>query len=198
MRKILSLLLLLLVAGGLFADETFTVTNDMTLRQVAHEMKMPVKKLMQHLDVPNGTLQTATIGELGIQRAKLDDIYADFHGNLMGFCTSLTVIGMLVVFLSLIVTGMIISQIKHLNRTKKKPEATQTVETSIGKITGPQPDISTNAIVAVITALHMHIAEAEERQKLILTWKRAPLSLWRGSSRNAMPNQTYFQAKGRS
>ncbi len=198
MRNILSLLLILLLAGVLFAEDAFRVSDDMTLREAATAMRMPVKKLMQHLDLPDSAKPSDTIAELGIQQSQLEEIHTDFHGNLMGFCTSLTVIGMTVVFLSLIVTGMIISQIRHLNKAKKKAGPTKTVETSIGKISGPQPDISTNAIVAVITALHMHIAEAEERQKLILTWKRAPLSLWRGSSRNAMPNQTYFQAKGRS
>ncbi len=198
MRNILSLLLILLLAGMLWAEESFNVTGDMTLRDAATELKMPVKKLMQRLDIPEDAQATDTIAELEIQQAQLEEIHEEFHTNLMGFCTSMTVIGMMVVFLSLIVTGLIISQMKHLNRSKKKTAQTKTVETSIGKITGPQPDISTNAIVAVITALHMHIAEAEERQKLILTWKRAPLSLWRGSSRNAMPNQTYFQVKGRS
>ncbi len=199
MRTFLSILLIVLIASAVWAEDKLSVTGDMTLLQTARAMKMPVKKLVQKLELPHETPRTSTIGELGITKEQLEEVHKDFHGNLMAFCTSITITGMLVVFLSLIVTGVIISQIKHINQKPKKvntPE--QTVKTSIGKVTGPQPDISTNAIIAVITALHLHIAEAEERQKLLLTWKRAPLSLWRGSSRSAMPNQTYFQAKGRS
>jgi len=96
------------------------------------------------------------------------------------------VVGMLVVFISLILIGFIINQLRHLNpqsRTRKEAEPN-------GKAAEPEPDVSTNAIIAVITALHMHVREAEEQRKLMLTWCRAPMSMWR-AGKVAMPNREF-------
>ena len=69
----------------------------------------------------------------------------------------------------------------------------KSVKSSIGKITAPVDHISSNAIVAVITAMYLHEAEVEEQNRLHLTWSRSQLSLWRAS--NVFENR--YNEKGR-
>jgi len=95
-----------------------------------------------------------------------------------------------VVFLSLMLIAFIINQLRHL-ATQGRPHgaAKTTVETAVGKGTAPEPDVSTNAIIAVITALHLHVQEVEEKHRLMLTWRRAQKPAWRTAG--IMPNREF-------
>jgi len=119
--------------------------------------------------------------ELGKTTSGVKKAIKEFTENKQNFIGAITAVGMLVVFVSLLLIGIVIAQLKHLNRQKKvKPEIS--VVTSVGKITTAEPDVSTNSIVAVITALHMHVKEVQDKKKLALTWNRSPVSMWKASN----------------
>ena len=117
----------------------------------------------------------------------------DYDDNLVPFYTGVVIVGMSIVFVSLMLTGLIISQLKNLGNKPKKKVNKASVKTSAGTVTGPVDHLSSNAVVAAITAIYLHEMDVEEQNKMLLTWKRAPLSMWKASS--IMPNNEYYQAK---
>jgi len=99
---------------------------------------------------------------------------------------SVTLGGMSVVFVALLLTSIIISQLVHL---KAKPKAAVIKLDGAGKIKAAPKDLSRNVIVAAITALHMHASEIEEQRKMGLTFRRTPTNQWRASAVLSMPNR---------
>ncbi|MCD4652209.1 MAG: OadG family protein [Candidatus Cloacimonetes bacterium] len=183
-------LFFLLIAGSLLMSDSINGNWDETtsLIDIAEKTGIPVKSLIKNLDLDkeywasrnDRSFLIKTPTDFGKTKIDVQQAIELFAENNVSFITGITIIGMLVVFVSLIAIGIIIQQLKHLNR-KKKPEKV-TVTTSVGKITVPEPDVSTNAIVAVITALHIHVKEVRDKKKLLLTWNRGPVSMWKASN----------------
>jgi len=80
-----------------------------------------------------------------------------------------------------------------LQHTRIKLTKKKTVKTSSGKVTASVEHISSNGIVAAITALYLHEAEVEEKNRLHLTWKRQAISLWRAT--NVVENRFFENRK---
>ena len=148
---------------------------------------------MQYLDLYDSTDQTKTLAELQISEIQLKLALEKYDSNKNVFYGGIALVGMSIVFLSLIIVGFCISGLKYLDH-KKKPKL-KTVQTSVGKISAHPEHISSNAIVAAITALYLHEAEVEEKNRLILTWKRSRLSMW--SATNMMENKYFDRKSGR-
>jgi len=98
---------------------------------------------------------------------------------------------MLIVFASLLIIGFIIDRMKSLKNLDKKKKASLPVRAKITAVNGVKP--SSNDIIAAITTVYLHELEAEEQRKLMLTWKRASLSLWNASAKINMPNRVFFK-----
>ncbi|MCD4827815.1 MAG: OadG family protein [Candidatus Cloacimonetes bacterium] len=161
-------------------------TNE-SLITIARDRGIPVKKLMVFLPGED-TDPNMTLGKLGLGKSDVDAAQTEFNAQKLTFIFGIIIIGMLVVFTSLMLTGFIISQLRRLNpQSRKKPTASAPTAAQRQE---PEPDVSTNAIIAVITALHLHVREAEEQHKLMLTWRRTSLSMWR-AGKLTMPNREY-------
>lgn len=231
-RKIISLIFLFLfVVGFLNATEEtvsfnktgkqveFTIRNDYTMKAVADSINMPVKKLKAMLapelkkygesnpeyasyQTQNRKWDDLSLSELNIPPAIIAEKFDEFTKETLPFGYSVTAVGILVVFASLLLISILIAQFQHIEKTKdikvKKKKTTKTVDTPVGKITGPESAISSNAIVAVIAALHKHKLSVEERVKIQMTFSRTPVNMWSASAKMDMPNRVYNKPIDRS
>ncbi len=233
-NKLVFFLILLFVGVNLFAAEEakvtfqktgktveFTISENYTLRAVADSINMPVKKLKAmlltelslygetHPDYKGVKPQSrewdvVPIHELNITPATVAEKFNSFTDNTMNYGYSVTVVGIIVVFLSLLLISVLINQFQHLEKTKdikvkkKAKSALTTIETPAGKVTGPTDAISSNAIVAVIAALHKHKLSVEERVKIQMTFSRTPVNMWSASAKMDMPNRVYNKPTDRS
>jgi Na+-transporting methylmalonyl-CoA/oxaloacetate decarboxylase gamma subunit len=127
-----------------------------------------------------------SIQALGIDLETMKSTNAKFLQHIMLYGSSVTLVGMVVVFLALVLTSLIISQLVHLNRGKKQARTISL--SSDGKVKSVPKDLSRNVIVAAITALHMHERDVERRRKMVLTFRRTPINQWRASAILSMPN----------
>lgn len=228
-NKSLLVLLLLFLMGNIFALDSaqisfqkagkkvnLTITENYTLRAVADSISMPVKKLKamltpelaeysqthpeyEHYKTQNRNWDRITLKELDIEPSVIVEKFDTFVGNTLNFGGSITLVGTMVVFFSLLLISFIIEQLRHLDKAKsvkvsksdKKKTETTTVDSPIGQITAPSGAISSNAIVAVITAIHRHKSLVEERVKIQMTFSRTPVNMWSASSKLDMPNKIY-------
>lgn len=201
-KNILWIALILLLFSSLFGNKSKTViTKKSTIMSISKNFDVPMKKLRGKLNIARKD-SYKTLEELNIPVKKANKVVEDFLNNFMKFSWGLVFLGMLVVFLSLLLIGFIIGQLQHLEnigkkKTKKKIPNSVSVNTSIGKVTAVSDQISANAIVAAVTAIHLHILEIEETNKLLLTWKRTSLNLWRYYYKFKMPNREFSQLKRR-
>lgn len=161
-----------------------------TVSQIATTLNMPIKKLKAMLgntDPLDQTWDDMSIQALGIDLETMKSTSEEFSHNLLLYGSSVTLVGMLVVFVALVLISIMISQLVHLNRDKKQARTISL--SSDGQVKKAPKDLSQSVIVAAITVLHMHEMELEERRKMVLTFRRTPLNQWRASGMLSMPNR---------
>lgn len=176
----------------LLAQETiqYGFNETFTLLQISTQFSIPVKKLKSTLglDPNDATLNNRTIQSLG---KSIDDILKakqHFKDTLAKTGNNIILVGMLVVFIALLITSIVILQLRHLNAvTSDKIEQPG----AKAKLMGIHPSVTANDIVAVITALQLHKKQIEDRKHIILTFHRANANYWHASGLYAMPNRSF-------
>lgn len=161
-----------------------------TLSEVSAKLDLPLKKLKAMLGYNDPLDKRPDKMSLQALEIELDTVQAlkeSFDEHITSFGGSVILVGMLVVFSALLFTSIIISQLVHLNREKKKDSIIKV--SSDGKVKSAPKNLSSNVIVAAITALHIHSMELEERRKMVLTFRRTPTNQWRASAVLSMPNR---------
>jgi len=161
-----------------------------TLTEISSVLSIPIKKLKSLLgndDPLDKTWYNRSIQALGFSPEDIQKLKSNFDEDIYLYGSSVTLVGMLVVFLALLLTSIIIRQLVHLNGSAKSP-STITIS-SEGKVKNAPKNLSRNVIVAAITALHIHQHEIEEQRKMVLTFRRTPTNQWRASAVLSMPNR---------
>ncbi len=225
-KSIIIVLLILITSATLFSfddaditfkkngeDVTFTISEDYCLKAIADSVNMPIKKLKYMLSddlkaygeekeafaglkSQNRSWDYISIKELNIEPKSVVEHFNNFTDSALSFGGSVTLVGILVVFFSLVLISVLIAQFQHLDKASapkptKKPSKKTTVATPVGKVSADSNAISSNAIVAVITALHKHKMLVEERRRIQMTFSRTPVNMWSASNKMSMPNLAY-------
>jgi len=172
-----------------YSDLGFTELS--TLSEVAASLNMPIKKLKQMMDLPEPVSRRwdgASLQALDFTPQMMEKLHQEFTADSVAYGISVTMVGMLTVFMALLVTSLVISQLIHLNR-KPKPRQADINVSAKGKLQSASPTLNQNVIVAAITALHIHRQSIEDRRRLVLTFRRTPTNQWRASAVLSMPNR---------
>lgn len=186
MKKIIFVMLLMCMFFVLSA-KTYT------LKSLSEELKMPPKKLASYIEQADYKTPEA---EFEISKTEIDKIQKQYEEqDKLGYALTIVGLGMFVVFFSLVLCGLVIGQLKHLGKPKKEKAKAQPVAQKASKKDEPKPDVSGDALVAAICALHLHIKETEEQNSMLLTWKRTPISMWRSQTRTNMPNAEFYRRR---
>jgi Na+-transporting methylmalonyl-CoA/oxaloacetate decarboxylase gamma subunit len=188
---LLLILPLLLLAADNVADKNNSLSVRMDLKETALHLDIPVKQLKIYLELDPNTDPGLTLEELHISKRAVNKALQNYNNSKQSFYTSIIIIGMLIVFASLIIVGLIIDRMKllrHLEKKQRKPSASLANFTAQGSNKPSQNDV-----IAAITTIYLHELEAEEENKLLLTWKRASISLWNAAGKLNMPNRIFFK-----
>jgi hypothetical protein len=162
-----------------------------TLNEVSAKLSFPIKKLKTVLkleDPLSRKWDEASLQALDITPQQIEKIRQDFDGKRIAYGASVTLVGMLTVFMALLVTSIVIRQLIHLNRPPKTPKADLKISSG-GKVLAASATLNRNVIVAAITALHIHQQSIEDRRRMALTFRRTPTNQWRASAVLSMPNR---------
>ncbi|MCK9329759.1 MAG: OadG family protein [Candidatus Cloacimonetes bacterium] len=169
-----------------------------TLESICLLKNIPIKKMSEYLNInpQDSSNRSKTLIDLGINVPIFEELEERFDENILDFSSTLTVLGMSVVFLSLIITSLLISQLVHLNKKKDKKETKATLTSPIGKISTQYiENLSSDAVIAVIAAIHKHRIDTDEQNRIMLTWRRANVSMWQASGKVQMPNSSFRTLK---
>ena len=157
---------------------------DYNLLLLKKETGIPVKKLKEYLDLPQNYPVQSTIKS--ISKEDIKNFKKRFEQEKMKFILSITLSGMGVVFISLIIVAFLIAQLRHAKTIQKK----------IGPAK-PCRNLNNDALVAAMFTIFLHELEVEEQNKLMLTWKRTPISMWKAVAKAETPNLNYYREKKR-
>jgi len=168
-----------------------------TVAEVSTLLKVPLQKFKQ-LTIKTGdpfdrNIDVQTLQRLNLNPFEVKSICDDYQENRLAHGLSITLIGMLIVFVALMIISLIISQLHRVNWAIRPPVAKIIKVNPQGQITGHPKDLSSGVIIAAITALHLHVNSIEERRRLMLTFKRASINLWHASRVTEMPNYRLFR-----
>jgi hypothetical protein len=166
-----------------------------TLEQISDLYSIPLKKLkaMLKLDTRDRSLNNRSLLSLNIPLDEIRRIRIDFNHNIFKIGGSIVIVGMLVVFSSLLVTFIVISQLRHINLADKgKPDLKIN---SRGIVISTDGTVLSDELVAVVTALQIYIRHLEERRRIALTFHRANINFWHAAGLSDMPNRNYDCSK---
>lgn len=164
-----------------------TIDSTTTLIAIADAKHVPIKKLLETLHLPMTTSYGATPKDLHLTLGDVLAAVERIHATRLDFGGNLTLLGMSVTFTALALVAVILLQLPRLSR---KPKKQPTPAKMPPKVHGD------DAAVAALLALHIHIQETQERNKLLLTWRRAPISMWKAATIVEMPNRDYYEKRG--
>lgn len=196
MKKIITLLMLLMLS--LCFAEQLQIDKNTTIADLSVATEIPIKKLANIMKMDLN--QHDLLSELGISQEDTIAAVKEYEKVKVDFFWNIVLIGMVIVFASLIVTGFLIGLLKHINiieelKEKKALDKANSGKTKIKKITTTNGNLSNDSIVAVITAIYLHELEVDEKNKMNLTWKRTPLSMWRASNAVNLPNRNFHKVR---
>jgi len=198
-KKILLTALFSVLIGGssfLAAEESVLkgFNQSWTVHELAASESVPVKQLTSNLGLDFADIRNRSLSDLGITRQDAESALARYKADEPGMVSSIVLVGMLIVFASLVVVAFFISLFKHLHIFEKIKfrRKTQTAETEVGVITS-RGDMSENALAAVITAIFLHEEEVDSENRLLLTWKRVSARAWKTGEE--MPNALHFATR---
>ena len=191
MKKIIILLIIVFSITCLANEQEINFSPKTTLQEISTQTKIPVKKIAQYLKLEDQTEFNVSLQELGISNKDLKKAIDEYHSNTRSFYTGIIFVGMGIVFASLLLVGFIINSLQHIGESKKKKKSV--VQTPVGTVTAPKDHISSNGVVAAITAIFLH--DADEKDKIELTWKRQTISLWNAAG--MVENRVFEDRRGR-
>jgi len=190
---------------GLYEKKVkYSYSETTTLSELSKQLSIPTSKLKDFLELPQETNNNLSLGELGINSDQVKSAQHLFRKRIWGFSWNIVLVGMLVIFCSLSLTGFFIGLLSKVVIFSEKPPTkplavkakTKKREPTKVKISDIKSrDAGYNAVVAAITALHFHLQEAEEISKMTLSWKREPVSVWKTSGKFTMPNRIIHEIK---
>ncbi|MCF7919112.1 MAG: OadG family protein [Candidatus Cloacimonetes bacterium] len=175
--KILLLVLILMISLAYAAEKK--VDDSMSLAQISAAIHIPVSKLIEYLELPHLVNIHLQLSKLERNDAELQKAITRYEDNENNFHLGIMLVGMFTVFISLLLVALIISQLRHIDKTKKVRSSH-----NLPSVLHPESITSEdNDIIAAITAtLYLYELELEENDRLLLTWKRTPLSMWKAAN----------------
>lgn len=194
---------------SLQADSEFQVFRDYsqktTLSELSEELGIPATKLKEYFHLSSDTDKHTTLHDLEISEESIEAAKEHFRRDLWRFSWNIVLVGMLVIFCSLSLTGLFIGLLSKLvflserkELPKKEQKSTQNrVKAGLKVKDLKSRDAGYNAAIAALTALHFHLQEAEELSKMTLSWTREPVSVWKTSGRLDSPNRIYAKLTGK-
>jgi len=190
----LALLVLMSSSVALLAVSGDTISPETSLYDLSIKLDVPVKTLKEYFKLDSKANVNASISSLGIDGSMIENAYSQFQDRKWVFSWGVVLIAMVVILLSLAATGFFVYAfgvaVNYFDRDKKILTRVDNLNKSI-----KSRDTSYDAVIAAIIALHCHLKEAEESEKLTLAWKREPVSVWKASSKFYLPNRTITERK---
>lgn len=174
MKNLYLVLILVSSAFLMAAEEGYVFPADKTLLEISADINIPVKKIAQYLDFTNLDDYHISLRELNLTNDEVNRAIDNYYQNRKSMYGGIVLVGMSIVFVSLMLVGLIISMLRHVGE-KKQPLLPQKSECNENSASS---DTNETEFVAAITAVMIYRKEQEETDRIKLTWTRPLFSGW--------------------
>jgi len=158
--------------------------SDTNLIELSTILSIPVSKLREYFELPENIDEDKTLYELGITNNSINEASIKFEKEKWQYSLNIVLVGMIVIFSSLSLTGLFISQLRRIGGEKKYKSISKNLsDKEHGKRISTNYANNHNNIIAAIATLKIYTLEAEENEKLIIAWNREPVSVWKTSGK---------------
>lgn len=200
----------------------FNVYPEMTIEKLSYKIGIPQKKLLLFLGYEStninkmspeeigltkkeyknvqdkydkyGSFSHVTLADLNLNQDKIISAKESFKKEEYVYYLGIIVVGIAVVFTSLIIILLIVSQLKNFEKKPKKKSKAAVEKNSTKTVaTG---SLGEEVITAVIAALFLYEKDIEEKTKFV-DWKKTEASTWKVMNTVNMPNQVHNTLKRR-
>ncbi|MDD3050313.1 MAG: OadG family protein [Candidatus Cloacimonetes bacterium] len=175
-------------------EQNKNISEDKTLKEISFITEIPVSKLIEYTGLSRDTDRDATLRTLKLKNSDIQSAITKYNQNKTFFFSGIIIVGMLVVFSSLLIVGLVIIQLKkivNLFERKKKTVENKSVNETKRVSTG---SLGEEVITAVFTAIYLYEAEIEERRRQNSFFKTFTTN-WRALNHLNMPNVAHKNCK---
>jgi hypothetical protein len=172
--------------------------SDWSIVELAEAQKVPLRKLAEVFGKSLDVAENRTLRQLGISEEQAEKALSRYRAGEKNLVANMVLVGMAIVFGSLVLVAFLISLLRHLHIFRRPMLRSDSDASSVGTVIGTiisSGDLSDYSIAAVVTAVFLHETEVEAENKLLLTWRRAPMSRWK--TVDLMPNSQFITRRGR-
>ena len=197
MKKLFLMVALLWLSLSMVAQNgdknTLPFDENTSLVEVCNILEIPYKKVALYLNInpQDEFLRTQSISYF--EKTPLDMLIFEqrFRREMLDFSSALVILAMTVTFVALLLMAFAMSRLAIVGR-KPIQKAPTAIETPVGKVVLENNDIlNGDVVVAVVAAIERYKAEKSKDHRIMLTWRRANVSMWQASSKVYMPNRNY-------
>ena len=186
----------------LYCMDRYGFNDFSTIFDVSRILGIPYKKLAVyiHIDQQDVNNRTRTLRNLGLETLDLLAFEATFKHDTLNYISTVTVIGVTVVFLVLLLIASLVSRLVLLDKkvvTGKKVTNIANMNISAPKAASDNFINYEDAIVAIIAAVHRFKSEIANDHKILLTYSRINVSMWQASGKIETPNKQYNMMKNK-
>jgi len=198
MKRFFLSLIIAVITLSMFAEkhseQNKNISEDKTLKEISYITEIPVGKLIEYTGLSRDTDKHATLSSLKLNNSDIQNAITKYNRNKIFFFSGIIIIGMLVVFSSLLIVGLVIIQLKkivNIFEGKKKTVENKSVNETKRVSTG---SLGEEVITAVFTAIYLYEAEIEEKRRQNSFFKTFTTN-WRALNHLNMPNVAHKNCK---
>jgi hypothetical protein len=187
-RNLISLNLSLDDIYQLYLTEKYEYNDFSKIGDVAKIIDVPYSKLATYLnlDPQNQANRLLTIRDIRRETLDLNDIKQDFDNDKLIHSSYLMVLCMIVIFIALLLTSIIISQLVLISRKTSEADPASIIS-KVGRIiTDKSEHLHGNAIVAVIATIEKLKADTVTESRIMMTFRRTQVNMWHASGKVEM------------
>ncbi len=197
------------VTNGFIRNTVDNYLESRTLMDVAEDTNYPIKKLQSELGLEVGkSSYNKPLSEFGISVQRVTDAIRAYEAQENGFIWNIVAIGMIIVFIALVVTGIVVARLEYFHRLRTKAFRRKSGKTAkpvveyiddrtkrrlaiTARKSASEDMLDAYTVVAIATAIRLHEAALEEENRILATWSKASTSIWK--TNRAMPNRHFFE-----
>ncbi|HHE65788.1 MAG TPA: hypothetical protein ENL09_07180, partial [Bacteroidetes bacterium] len=118
--KYFYIVIILVSAAFLIAEEKgYVFPGDKTILEISSETNIPVKKIAEYLEITNVNDYHASLQELNLKSDNVNRAIENYYQNRKSMYGGIVLVGMSIVFVSLMLVGLIISMLRHVGEKRQ-------------------------------------------------------------------------------
>ena len=192
---------------GIVLDDVYQYfIRTIKIDDICKSLDMPINQIASRtdkIDFSEKSFKNYTLSDVGLDIDDIETMLKDFEKNKLNFISILVILGISITFVALLITCIVINQLAHLSKIDDKSDLISEKKKTdnsiaITQIKKEQSEVLDElSIAAVIATIHRVKMDTVQESKILLTWRRANINMWRATGKTETPSQKFQLLKKR-